>query len=75
MYTTTLVNVLHLLISNELKQVTIVTRNLNVFAIMSDPLAERYFNIIKKQIKDEQTYLEAIRSKHDKRRSSKHLVR
>ena len=42
---------------------------------MSDPLAERYFNIIKKQIKDEQTYLEAIRSKHDKRRSSKHLVR
>ena len=30
-----LVNVLHLLISNELKQVTIVTRNLNVFAIMS----------------------------------------
>ena len=30
-----LVNVLHLLISNELKQVTIVTRNLNAYAIMS----------------------------------------
>ena len=42
---------------------------------MSDSLAERYYNIIKKQIKDEQTYLEAIRPKHDKRRSSKHTVR
>ena len=36
MYTTILVNVLHLLISNELKQVTIVTRNLNVFEIMNE---------------------------------------
>ena len=42
---------------------------------MSDSLAERYYNIIKKQIKDEQTYLETIRSKHDKQRSSKHTVR
>ena len=42
---------------------------------MSDPLADRYFNIIKKQIKDEQTYLEVIRPKHDKRRNSKHFTR
>jgi hypothetical protein len=42
---------------------------------MSDSLGDRYFNIIKKQIKYEQTYLEAIRSKHDKRRGSTSLIR
>ena len=42
---------------------------------MSDSLADRYFNVIKKQIKDEQTYLETIRTKSNKRRSSKHLIR
>ena len=42
---------------------------------MSDPLADRYFNLIKKQIKDEQTYLETIRTKPNKRRSSKHIIR
>ena len=72
---TTLVNVLHLLILNELKQVTIVTRNLNVLETMSDPLADRYFNVIKKQIKDEQTYLETIRTEPNKRRSSKRTIR
>ena len=42
---------------------------------MNDPLADRYFNIIKKQIKNEKTYLEAIRTKPDKRRGSEHLTR
>ncbi len=42
---------------------------------MSDPLADRYFNIIKKQIKDEQTYLETIQRQHDKPRSGDDLIR
>ena len=51
MYTTTLVNVLHLLISNELKQVTIVTRNLNVFAIMSKLIWKLYAeNMISEEV-------------------------
>ena len=73
MYTTTLVNVLHLLISNELKQVTIVTRNLNVFAIMNNWEKDVWKTIqhkLKRDKKYEQTYLEAIRTKPDKRRSS-----
>ena len=43
--------------------------------IMNDSLGDRYFNIIQKQIKDEQTYLAAIQRKHDFRRSSKFIIR
>lgn len=51
MYTTTLVNVLHLLISNELKQVTIVTRYLNVFVIMSKLIWKLYAeNMISEEV-------------------------
>ena len=42
---------------------------------MSDSLAERYFNIIKKQIKDEQTYLETIQRQYDKSRGSDDIIR
>ena len=48
---------------------------LNVLEIMNDSLADRYFSIIQKQIKDEQTYLETIQRQYDKRRSSKHITR
>ena len=40
-----------------------------------DPLANRYFNIIKNKIKDEQAYMEIISSKYDKRRSSRNIIR
>jgi hypothetical protein len=51
MYTTTLVSVLHLLISNELKQVTIVTRNLNVLEIMSRLIWKLYEqNLISEEV-------------------------
>ena len=51
MYMTTLVSVLHLLISNELKQVTIVTRNLNVFEIMSKLIWKLYAeNMISEEV-------------------------
>ena len=51
MYTTTLVNVLHLLISNELKQVTIVTRYSNVFEIMSKLIWKLYAeNMISEEV-------------------------
>ena len=51
MYTTTLVNVLHLLISNELKQVTIVTRCSNVFEIMSKLIWKLYAeNMISEEV-------------------------
>jgi hypothetical protein len=42
---------------------------------MNDSLADRYFGIIQKQIKDEQTYLATIQRQYDKRRSSKHIIR
>jgi len=42
---------------------------------MNDPLADRYFNIIQKQIKDEQAYMEIIQRKYDQRRGSTPLIR
>lgn len=42
---------------------------------MNDPLADRYFNIIQKQIRNEQTYMEAIQREHDKRRGSDDTIR
>ena len=48
---------------------------LNVLEIMNDSLADRYFSIIQKQIKDEQTYLATIQRQYDKRRSRKSIVR
>ena len=69
------VSVQPLPIFNELKLAATGTRYLNVYVIMSDPLADRYFNIIKKQIKDEQTYLETIQRQYDKSRGSDDLIR
>ena len=43
--------------------------------IMNDSLADRYFSIIQKQIKDEQTYLATIQRQHDLRRGGKPLIR
>jgi len=43
--------------------------------IMNDSLGDRYFNIIQKQIKDEQTYLETIQRQYDKSRGSDDLIR
>ena len=51
------------------------TLYLNVLEIMNDSLADRYFSIIQKQIKDEQTYLATIQRQYDKRRSRKPIVR
>jgi len=51
------------------------TLYLNVSEIMNDPLANRYFSIIQKQIKDEQTYLATIQRQYDKRRSRKPIIR
>ena len=48
---------------------------LNVLEIMNDSLADRYFGIIQKQIKNEQTYLAIIQRQYDKRRSRKHITR
>ena len=49
-------------------QVATDIRYLKHLEIMNkDSLADRYFNIIKNKIKDEQTYMEIISSKHDKR--------
>ncbi len=57
-------------------QVATDIRYLKHLEIMNkDPLADRYFNIIKNKIKDEQTYMEIISSKHDKRRSSTNIIR
>ena len=42
---------------------------------MNDSLGDRYFNIIQKQIKDEQTYLATIQRQSNIRRSSKPLIR
>ena len=42
---------------------------------MNDSLGDRYFNIIQKQIKDEQTYLATIQRQHDLRRGGKPLIR
>ena len=42
---------------------------------MNDSLSDRYFNIIQKQIKDEQTYLATIQRQPDLRRGSKSLTR
>lgn len=42
---------------------------------MNDLLADRYFNIIQKQIRDEQTYMEVIQREHDKYGSSGHVAR
>ena len=51
MYTTISVNVPHLLISNELKQVIIVTRCLNVFVIMSKLIWKLYAqNMISEEV-------------------------
>ena len=51
MYMTTLVNVLHLRISNELKRVTIVTRYSNVFEIMSKLIWKLYAeNMISEEV-------------------------
>ena len=51
------------------------THYLNALEIMNDSLTDRYFNIIQKQIKDEQTYLATIQRQYDKLRSSKPIVR
>ena len=48
---------------------------LNALEIMNDSLADRYFGVIQKQIKDEQTYLATIQRQHDKLRGSKPLIR
>ena len=57
-------------------QVLTDTRYLNVYVIMNkDSLADRYFNIIKNKIKDEQTYLATIQRQYDKRGSSTPLIR
>lgn len=42
---------------------------------MNDPLADRYFNVIKKEIENEQTYMEIIQRKYDQRRSSNDIIR
>jgi hypothetical protein len=42
---------------------------------MNDSLADRYFGIIQKQIKDEQTYLATIQRQHDKQGSGDDLIR
>jgi membrane protease subunit (stomatin/prohibitin family) len=42
---------------------------------MNDSLGNRYFNIIQKQIKDEQTYLAIIQRQSTIRRGSKLIVR
>jgi len=42
---------------------------------MSDPLADRYFNIIQKQIQNEQTYLATIQRQHDLRGGGGDLIR
>ncbi len=42
---------------------------------MNDSLSDRYFSIIQKQIKDEQTYLATIQRQYDQRRGSKPLIR
>ena len=42
---------------------------------MNDSLAGRYFNIIQKQIQDEQTYMATIQRKYDKRRSRSSIIR
>jgi hypothetical protein len=42
---------------------------------MNDLLADRYFNIIQKQIRDEQTYMETIQREYDKYGSSGHVAR
>ena len=47
----------------------------NVLEIMNDSLANRYFGIIQKQIKNEKTYLATIQRQYDKRRSRKHITR
>jgi len=51
------------------------THYLKLLEIMNDSLADRYFSIIQKQIKDEQTYLATIQRQYDKRRSRKPLIR
>ena len=51
------------------------THYLNALEIMNDSLADRYFGIIQKQIKDEQTYLATIQRQYDKLRGSKPLIR
>ena len=56
-------------------RVVIDTHYLNVLEIMNDSLADRYFSIIQKQIKDEHTYLATIQRQYDKRRSRKPIVR
>jgi len=48
---------------------------LNVLEIMNDSLGDTYFNIIQKQIKDEQAYLATIQQQYDKLRGSKPLIR
>jgi hypothetical protein len=42
---------------------------------MNDSLADRYFNVIKKQIKNEQTYLATIQREYDKRGSRSPIIR
>ena len=51
------------------------TQCLKQLEIMNDSLGDRYFGIIQKQIKDEQTYLATIQRKHDLRGGSKPLIR
>ena len=50
-------------------------RYLKLLETMNDSLGDRYFNIIQKQIKDEQTYLATIQRQSNIRRSSKPLIR
>jgi len=70
-----LANELRLHIFKELTRVVTDTHYLNVLEIMNDSLADRYFSIIQKQIKDEQTYLATIQRQHDLRRGGKPLIR
>ena len=42
---------------------------------MNDSLADRYFSIIQKQIKNEQTYLATIQRQYDLRRGGEPLIR
>ncbi len=62
-------------ILNVLKQVVTGIHFTNASETMNESLRNRYFNIIQKQIKDEQTYLAIIQRQPTIRRGSKLIVR
>jgi len=62
MYTTISVNVLHLLIFNEHKQVHTDIRFLKHLEIMNDPLSERYYSIIKEKVKEDYYWEQKVKN-------------